>query len=81
MKIKIERSIDINEIRTRIENFKVTAILGPRQSGKTTIAKEFNSNEYFDLENPQDLQRLDNPQTAATAVPPPSSSLSKRPPT
>ena len=64
MKIKIERSIDINEIRTRIENFKVTAILGPRQSGKTTIAKEFNSNEYFDLENPQDLQRLDNPQLA-----------------
>ncbi len=64
MNMKIERHIDLNEIRKRITNFKVTAILGPRQSGKTTIAKEFESFEYFDLENPRDLRRLDNPQLA-----------------
>jgi len=41
-----------------------SAILGPRQCGKTTIAgtiaKEIKS-EYFDLENPVDLTRLENP--------------------
>ena len=43
------------------------ALLGPRQSGKTTLAKEFvkkhdiPKSNYFDLENPIDLQRLENP--------------------
>jgi predicted AAA+ superfamily ATPase len=42
----------------------VTAIVGPRQSGKTTIARQFKASEYFDLENPRDIARLKNPQMA-----------------
>ena len=42
----------------------ISAILGPRQCGKTTIAgviaKEIKA-EYFDLEDPVDLTRLENP--------------------
>ena len=42
----------------------VVAILGPRQSGKTTLARTVRADHYFDLENPRDLARLENPQTA-----------------
>ena len=60
----IERRIDKTRIREFINDFPVTAILGPRQCGKTTIAQEFDANEYFDLENPRDIARLENPQLA-----------------
>lgn len=53
------------------EGFKVTpvvAILGPRQCGKTTAAKQylskyadFQKENYFDLENYRDLERLRDP--------------------
>lgn len=41
----------------------VVAILGPRQCGKTTLARQYAKNRatYFDLENPRDVQRLDEP--------------------
>jgi uncharacterized protein len=42
----------------------VTAILGPRQCGKTTLAQMFAAKKaftHFDLENPVDFQRLSNP--------------------
>ena len=44
--------------------FPVVAILGPRQCGKTTLARTMNADHYFDLENPQDAARLDQPQLA-----------------
>src|SRR5690606_12537557 len=40
---------------------------GPRQSGKTTLARELlpeDSPAYFDLEDPISLARLDEPMTA-----------------
>lgn len=43
----------------------MTAILGPRQCGKTTLAKEVGKQteaHYFDLESPADQQRLQNPE-------------------
>jgi len=43
-------------------SFPVTAILGPRQCGKTTLAGELAVDHQFDLENPRDLARFDNPQ-------------------
>jgi predicted AAA+ superfamily ATPase len=58
----LERKIDYERIRQRIQNNKVTAIIGPRQSGKTTIARDFQPIEHFDLENPRDQARLENPQ-------------------
>ena len=49
-----------------MQNFPVVAIIGPRQVGKTTlaklIAKSFNKESiYIDLENPQDLAKLQDP--------------------
>lgn len=55
-----------------LRGFKVNpvlAILGPRQCGKTTLArkyledqKAFRQQNYFDLERPSDIQRLSNPE-------------------
>jgi predicted AAA+ superfamily ATPase len=63
MKI-IARPTDEKAINRYIETFPVTAILGPRQCGKTTLAHGFEFDHYFDLENPRDEARLDNPQIA-----------------
>jgi predicted AAA+ superfamily ATPase len=60
----IERKHDINEVKKIIKLFPVTAILGTRQCGKTTLAKELVYDHYFDLENPRDIARLQNPQLA-----------------
>ncbi|MFC1852238.1 ATP-binding protein [candidate division CSSED10-310 bacterium] len=46
----------------RIDAFPVSAILGPRQCGKTTLARSLSYDHYFDLENPRDAARLDQPQ-------------------
>jgi uncharacterized protein len=45
----------------------VTALLGPRQCGKTTLARSIAEQEpstIFDLENPVDVQRLSSPMQA-----------------
>ncbi|MCF7800060.1 ATP-binding protein [Candidatus Babeliales bacterium] len=53
----------------------VCAILGPRQVGKTTLAREFikknglDKVRFFDLENPVDLARLENPMTTLSIDP------------
>jgi len=38
------------------QQFPAILILGPRQCGKTTLARYFLKGEYFDLEKPSDLQ-------------------------
>ncbi len=58
----VQRRIDYAEIQKRLSTYKVTALLGPRQSGKTTLARQFQANHYFDLENPLDLAQFQNPQ-------------------
>ncbi|MBN2686438.1 MAG: ATP-binding protein [Pontiellaceae bacterium] len=45
-----------------LETFPVTAILGPRQAGKTTLASEFYADHVFDLENPRDAALFAEPQ-------------------
>jgi predicted AAA+ superfamily ATPase len=60
----IPRPTDKEEIKKRLNGFPVTAILGPRQCGKTTLAKQIHHDYYFDLENPRDASRLDQPQLA-----------------
>jgi hypothetical protein len=44
--------------------FPVTGILGPRQSGKTTLARQLSADHFFDLENPRDAAMLAEPQLA-----------------
>jgi hypothetical protein len=51
-----------------MEAFPVTAILGPRQSGKTTLAREFAAEHFFDLENPRDAALLTEPQLALESL-------------
>jgi predicted AAA+ superfamily ATPase len=68
--MKREKYLSI--IKNKFKTFKSLALLGPRQVGKTTIARQlceeipdFNyKTNYFDLENPTDLARLDDPKLA-----------------
>jgi uncharacterized protein len=60
----IDRKTDQATLTKLISVFPVTAILGPRQCGKTTLARTLAADSYFDLENPQDLARLEQPQLA-----------------
>lgn len=60
----IPRPTDLRELERLMGSFPVTAILGPRQCGKTTLAGELSADHYFDLENPRDIARLANPQLA-----------------
>ena len=48
------------QIEGSLRQFRITALLGPRQCGKTTLAREFvtDPDNYFDLEDPQDIARL-----------------------
>jgi len=64
----IERKTDQKHIRSLLRIFPVVAILGERQCGKTTIAKKFKFDHYFDLESPRDLSALDQPQLALEAL-------------
>ena len=60
----IPRVIDLHRIIRLMEIFPVTAILGARQCGKTTMAGFFDADHLFDLENPRDMARLETPQLA-----------------
>ena len=61
----IQRSYYLHQIHDAFEQHSVCAILGPRQCGKTTLAKfyvqELKEVHIFDLENPQDLAMLESP--------------------
>jgi uncharacterized protein len=53
-------------IQTALRRSRVVALLGPRQCGKTTLARQFvdvASLNYFDLESPTSLARLEAPMT------------------
>src|SRR5450755_252834 len=63
----IDRGIDMALVRRALRRSPVVALLGARQCGKTTLARQLvppNSLNYFDLEDPQGLARLDEPDTA-----------------
>lgn len=54
-------------IERALARSRVVALIGPRQCGKTTLARQFvplDSLNYFDLEDPIGLARLDQPLTA-----------------
>ncbi len=63
----IDRKTDISLVRTALRRSRVVALLGPRQCGKTTLARHFvppDSVNYFDLEDPQSVARLSEPDLA-----------------
>ncbi len=53
-------------ITASLQHNPVTAILGPRQCGKSTLVKYLLSQQkntlYLDLERPSDLRKLDDPE-------------------
>ncbi|MEI6071765.1 MAG: ATP-binding protein [Verrucomicrobiae bacterium] len=63
----IARKIEAGLIRSALKRSRVVALLGPRQCGKTTLARQFvpaGSLNYFDLEDPGSLARLTEPELA-----------------
>jgi len=61
----IARSRYIAQVSAALRRSPVTALLGPRQCGKTTLARmlaEQQEAHYFDLESPMDRQRLQSPE-------------------
>jgi len=63
----IERSALLSRIREALARSRGVVLCGPRQCGKTTLARELlspDSVNYFDLEDPASLARLDEPMTA-----------------
>ena len=60
----LPRPRELEAVRARLRRAPVTALLGPRQCGKTTLAQSLKAEHFFDLEDPRSLVRLDEPQTA-----------------
>lgn len=62
----MDRFALIQRVREALRRSRVVALLGPRQCGKTTIARQLvppDSPNYFDLEDPQRLIQLENAKT------------------
>lgn len=61
--VYIQRKIE-KEVVTSIKYNPVTAVIGPRQCGKSTLVKKllqkYKNSIYLDLERSSDLQKLDN---------------------
>lgn len=66
----INRPQYVTSISSALERSPVTALLGPRQCGKTTLARLFSKQgtHYFDLEAPSDRQRLQNPELLLSSL-------------
>jgi uncharacterized protein len=67
----IPRPAATEAIRTALERSRIVALLGPRQCGKTTLARQFvdpESANYFDLEDPLSLARLEEAMTTLRSL-------------
>ena len=67
----MERPVYLKQITNHLRIQPICAILGARQVGKTTLARQFASTyqgkvEFFDLENPIHLASLENPMLTLT---------------
>ncbi len=69
----MERKQLLQRVSDMFQVFRVVALLGPRQSGKTTLARQFTASagerftgalNYFDLDDPAHLERLTTPKLA-----------------
>jgi uncharacterized protein len=71
----MKRDNFLDEVSQALKVHPIVAILGPRQCGKTTLARMFSSHQgtfprenYFDLEDLNDLERLKVPQTTLSGL-------------
>ena len=61
----LARASYLGQLAEAIARSPITALLGPRQCGKTTLARQFASTRgatFFDLESEPDIRRLANPE-------------------
>lgn len=69
--VMLKRTDLFRHIGKALTRSPVVALLGPRQTGKTTLARQIvssDSENYFDLEDPMGLARLDQPKGALEAL-------------
>ena len=62
--MEVIRTAALRRLNLLLREFPVVALLGARQVGKTTLARQLAAKRaatWFDLENPADLARLDDP--------------------
>lgn len=69
----VERRRHLARVAALLKQFPVVAILGARQVGKTTLARDFarirkSTSIHFDLESPADRARLADPMLALEGV-------------
>ncbi len=70
----MQRTAFIERIETLFRSHPTVGILGPRQCGKTTLARDYIKSSgrrwvhYFDLEDPEDLARLDDARLTLTPL-------------
>lgn len=59
-------------MESALRRSSITALMGPRQCGKTTMARAISGSReatYFDMESPADLARLSHPEFALSRAP------------
>lgn len=71
--MKISRAGYLLEMKERLQDNPIVALSGPRQAGKTTLARMFAEEaetdvHVLDLESPGDLARLVNPELTLTPL-------------
>lgn len=64
--MQVPRTDHLRQLRLLLREFPVVALLGARQVGKSTLARQLAASRrgpaaWFDLENPADLARLADP--------------------
>lgn len=71
--MKVSRVAYLQTIRDRLRDNQIVSLVGPRQAGKTTLARAVAGESvdpvhFFDLESPADLARLANPELVLTPL-------------
>jgi hypothetical protein len=68
----VGRPLDLDRLARALARAPVAALVGPRQCGKTTLARQLARRRqavFFDLESPTDQRRLANPELVLGAEP------------
>jgi hypothetical protein len=71
MNAPVQRPAFLNRLEIAVERSPITALLGPRQCGKTTLARIFAAGKdatRFDMESHADQSRLQNPELALASL-------------
>lgn len=71
MPYPLDRPALLDRLRSAVARSPITALLGPRQCGKTTLAGMFATGREatnFDMTSPADQRRLQNPELALRAL-------------